>query len=118
TNATNATNATNSAQLGGKAAVDVLRWAAVTGAGVLARNTSGVTGVVHESAGQYRVQSDRNVDTCAYSVTIGNTTASDPTLGIARVNQLTVGLEAEVRVRIVDLAGAPADRPFHIVVYC
>jgi len=118
TNATNATTATNATALGGKAAVDVLRWAVIAGDGTIARATSGISGAIRESAGIYRVQFDRDVTGCAYDVTIGNVTASDPGAGVARINQLTGGFEKEVRVRITDLAGTFTDRPFHIVVYC
>jgi hypothetical protein len=79
----------------------------------------GVTSVTHTAAaGSYIVHFDRNVRACAYTASIGLSGASGTS---ARGFITVVGAAADsngVFVTTDDIAGAPAERGFHLVVTC
>jgi hypothetical protein len=94
-----------------------LMGASVTGTGTLTRG-SGVTAAnrIGVSTGEYTVFFDRDITDCIYTATIG------PGGGGAAVGQISVAqrllTENGVYVATQDSAGAQADRPFHLTVFC
>jgi Collagen triple helix repeat (20 copies) len=92
-------------------------WAVVNGSdGSLARS-SGATASSRIVTGQYQVTFNRNVTACSYLATIGN-----PQI----LNQAPATIQTALRaattnavfVETSDLAGADADRNFHLAVFC
>lgn len=93
-------------------------FAVVNGDGSLARGA----GVVSSTAfggvpGTYQVNFNRTVSTCAYTATIGNAGAGNPSHGTI-VTALRAGTTDAVFVETRDSAGALADRGFHLQVSC
>ena len=65
------------------------------------------------STGEYEIRFERNVDNCAYSVTM------DHNSGFAFISPLDPGTSPRiVGVTTLDRAGVVRDTPFHLVVNC
>jgi len=76
-------------------------------------STSGVTGVTRIGNGQYRVDFDRDVSQCFYSVNLFSLRASSV--------QPTVSVANSVTATVWGLSGvsfAPEDGQFYIIAYC
>jgi hypothetical protein len=87
--------------------------------GTLSRN-SGATGVTKLGTGQYRVEFNQDVNTCAWIVqfgTIGATTPSPLPSGFSET-QLSGTGNNRVIVYTVSSSIALADRNFHLAVFC
>jgi hypothetical protein len=93
------------------------RFAVVSSTGTLARGRS-VTSVARTSAGRYQVIFDRDVRACAYLASIGDISASGPPQGSEISTSSLASNVNGVSVRTENDAGAPMDRPFHLVVPC
>jgi hypothetical protein len=91
--------------------------AVVNADGTLARGV-GADGVATAGTGNYRVSFDRNIRNCAYTATIGLAGAS----GTETPGFITVVGDAldvnGVYVTTDDIAGASANRAFHLAVTC
>jgi hypothetical protein len=92
-------------------------WVIGTSAGTLVRqNAGGTAQVAPLDPGRYRVTFTRDVSACAWTATVSNVEPGLPPVGFVRV-----GRDADVKQLIVgttDADGAPANRPFHLVVTC
>jgi len=85
--------------------------AQVNSTGSLARGSGAISSTKLDGAGQYEIIFDRDVTTCTYSVT-GNTLQGEP------LAQPRTGTANGVFVGTYSSAGAPADRAFHLLVFC
>jgi hypothetical protein len=90
--------------------------AVVTGAGVLARGR-GTSSATRTAVGRYQVIFDRDVRGCVYSASVGDAGAAAPAAGLVETAQLASNV-AGVSLRTQNSDGAPADRPFHLIVSC
>ena len=91
--------------------------AAVSATGVLDRGT-GVTSVnkLGAPAGNYEVNFERNVTACFFTATIGPSGTGSAT---GQINVAARFADPNgVFVDTNDIAGASADRPFHLIVFC
>ena len=96
----------------GEAATRRVLWAVVNADGTRKRG-KGVTASNKVSTGDYEIRFERNVDKCAYSVTM------DHNSGFAFISLLDPGTLARiVGVTTIDRAGVVRDTPFHLVVNC
>jgi hypothetical protein len=94
-------------------------WAVATSTGTLARG-SHVTGVTRAGTGDYQVQADRDISSCAYVGNVGDAGTASGGGGAVRTAG-TAGSPDTVTVTTFD--GAPnglqqADEPFHLIVIC
>ena len=80
-------------------------------------NSSGGVSSTRLGAGQYAVDFDRNISSCAFQATIGPSGAGSA-LGSINVADRAVSVEAVFVGTHDALTGALADRPFHLVVVC
>lgn len=78
---------------------------------------NGIVSSDREATGTYRVDFDRNISGCAYSVTVGNPVngTSSPGMASATPNGLNPN---GVFVQTFDKDGNPANRSFHLAVSC
>lgn len=83
--------------------------------GTLADGSAGVTSS-RTSTGVYRVRFGQDISHCAFVATVGRT-GDGSTSGTTNVADLAGAVDG-VFLRTTDLAGAAADRPFHLVVAC
>ena len=77
----------------------------------------GVSSAARLGTGTYQVIFNNDMQGCAYVATIGNAGAGTAAQGTVDV-ALRAGNNLGVFVETKDLAGALADRPFHLVVTC
>jgi hypothetical protein len=91
-------------------------YAVVTAGGQQVR-FRGTTSAAKTATGRYQVVFDQDVRNCAYFATIGGPSAAAPDTGQITVNGLGSNVNG-VHVRTANDAGAPADRPFHLLVLC
>jgi hypothetical protein len=77
----------------------------------------GTVSAARTAEGRYQVITDRDVRSCAYYATIGDPSAAQPVSGQVSVSSLGSNVNG-VRIRTENDAGAPADRPFHLLVLC
>lgn len=94
----------------------VLHEAVVAGNGVLGRSR-GVSSATRAGEGRYQVLFDRDVRGCVYSASIGDAGAAAPAAGLIESSQLASNVNG-VSLRTQNSNGAPADRPFHLLVSC
>jgi hypothetical protein len=92
------------------------RFSVVNSAGQQVRGR-GTTSAARTAEGRYQVIFDADVRNCGYYATIGDPSASQPASGQVSVSSLGSNVNG-VRIRTENDAGAPADRPFHLVVFC
>lgn len=90
--------------------------ASVNGDGTIVRG-NGLTSGVRDTTGTYRINFDRNVTGCAFSLTIGNANSGSPSPGTGTATPSTFD-DRGVYVETYNAAGNPADRPFHLTVSC
>jgi hypothetical protein len=105
------TGAAGAAGTAGSAAA----WAVINPVGTLARG-SGVLSVSHTSTGTYRIQFNKNISACAWLATIGSATTIT-SFGFIET-ELSTGTTDTVHVETRDISGLPADRGFHLAVFC
>ena len=117
-------------ETGAPGAPAVSHWAVVGNDGVVVRKTSAVTSSVTKSGtGVYVVHFDRNVHQCAWTATIGTPAQIFAALsGFVRAglhNVVHAGtpptievFNDQIAVVTTDTANNPADRPFHLAVFC
>jgi hypothetical protein len=100
-------------------AAGVDMWAVVNNDGVLVRSKNAAAGdpAAKTSDGTYQVIFNRAVNTCSYTATLGGPSTGLPADGLVSVTSLPANANG-VRVRTSNLQGAPADRPFHLAVFC
>ena len=91
-------------------------WAVVNGSGSIARS-AGTTSAGRLAAGTYEVIFGQPVANCAYVGSVGDAAAGTGTSGALTVAQRAGNANA-VRVETRNLAGAIADRAFHVIVVC
>lgn len=94
--------------------------AVVSSVGQLAR-ARGVTSVARTAAGRYQVIFDRDVRSCAYTATVGDTSAAGPGTGTASVSGLPSSVNGvQVRTVSYNVNGNPVNenKPFHLIVSC
>lgn len=91
-------------------------WAVVSDAGALVRD-SGAASASREDTGRYLVTFDQAITACSWTASLAHPSNTAPASGAARTNWSGINNET-IRVRTDDLAGAAADRPFHIQVFC
>jgi hypothetical protein len=77
----------------------------------------GTTSAARTGEGRYQVIFNRDVRGCGYYATIGDPSAAQPVSGQVSVSSLGSNVNG-VRIRTENDAGAPADRPFHLLVLC
>jgi hypothetical protein len=94
----------------------VTRQAVVSGAGILGRGR-GVSSASRTGEGRYQVIFDRDVRSCAYLASVGDTGGAAPAAGLVETAQLASNVNG-VSLRTQNSNGDPADRPFHLVVSC
>jgi hypothetical protein len=103
-------------------------WAVVNGTGapigtnvpiVRSSGVVGTTTTTHSFAGEYRVQFDRDVSSCAYIAAVGQVGNSGQGFGFATAQGTNIGGgSAAVFVQTFDETGAEVDRQFHLAVFC
>jgi len=94
------------------------RFAVVTGNGLLARGKGlGPNPTARIGDGRYQVVFDADVRGCAYSATIGDTSAAGAPGGEISTSSVGSNVNA-VAVRTERSDGVAADRPFHLVLSC
>jgi hypothetical protein len=91
-------------------------WAVVNGTGSIARG-AGTTSAGRLGAGVYEVVFGQNVGNCVYVASIGDSGESTGLSGAAMTTR-RAGNPNAVRVETRNLAGAAADRAFHLIVVC
>jgi hypothetical protein len=91
-------------------------WAVANGSGSLARS-AGTTSAGRLAAGVYEVIFNQNVTNCAFVGTVGDAAEGTGTSG-ALTTSRRAGNANGVRVETRNLAGALADRAFHLLVVC
>ena len=94
-------------------------WAVVNAAGTLIRSSSlpGPVAVTHTAGtGLYEVDFGKDVTSCAYTATLGDTGTSTPPIGMVGV--ATDGDTDGVTVQTTNNLGALTDEPFHLYVSC
>lgn len=94
--------------------------AVVSGAGQFVRGR-GVSSVARTAAGRYQVIFNREVRSCVYVATVGDTSAAGPGTGTASVASVPSNVNGvEVRTVTYNAGGNPVNenRPFHLVVTC
>lgn len=91
-------------------------WAVVNGSGSIARS-AGTTSAGRLAAGVYEVIFGQNVQNCVYVASVGDSGDGTGTSGAATTAR-RAGNGNGVRVETRNLAGAAADRAFHLVVVC
>lgn len=91
-------------------------FAVIDAGGTKARASAEFASSTKISTGAYEVQFDRSVRDCAYSVQQGGATTST-SIGFASAVRRS-GKDNGVYVRTTDIAGASADRAFHLLVAC
>jgi hypothetical protein len=89
--------------------------AVVSANGTLVRGDD-VKRVQRTAAGRYVVTFDSSVRSCAYVASVGQPGTGSLTPGVAMVGGTSNA--RQVRVDVRTLAGAYADRPFHLVITC
>jgi hypothetical protein len=94
----------------------IVHQAVVTTAGLLARGR-GVSSASRTGEGRYQVIFDRDVRACAYDASIGDAGGAAPAAGLVETAQLASNVNG-VSLRTQNSDGAPADRPFHLIVSC
>lgn len=92
----------------------VKHFAAVSSGGGFLRGDATSGGHTVEGSGTYTVGFDESVSACAYDATLGSVDGSAVQPGHVTVTD--VG--GRVQVQTYDVAGNPADIPFHLVVAC
>lgn len=90
-------------------------WAVVDIAGALSRS-KGVASAQKLGTGDYLVTFNQDVTACSYQASLGGPTTLN-TPGEISPAQRT-GVAAAVQVETYTSAGAPADRPFYLAVFC
>ncbi|MGI8660380.1 MAG: hypothetical protein ACR2LH_05010 [Thermoleophilaceae bacterium] len=96
----------------------VSRFAVVAGNGASARARGATASRRGEpDSGQYQVDFDRDVRSCAYTATLGDPGTGGPGTGQIAVGQLATNPNT-VRVVTRNTDGSPADRGFHLTVSC
>jgi hypothetical protein len=91
-------------------------WAVVNGTGSIAR-AAGTTSAGRLGAGVYEVVFGQNVGNCVYVASVGDSGESTGLSGAAMTTRRAGNANA-VRVETRNLAGAAADRAFHLIVVC
>ncbi len=91
-------------------------WAVVNGSGSIARS-AGTTSAGRLATGTYEVVFGQAVNACVYAGSVGDAAAGTGTSGALTVAQRAGNANA-VRVETRNLAGAIADRAFHLIVVC
>ena len=91
-------------------------WAVVNGSGSIARS-AGTTSAGRLGLGVYEVIFGQNVQNCVYVASVGDSGDGTGTSGAATTAR-RAGNANGVRVETRNLAGAAADRAFHLVVVC
>ena len=91
-------------------------WAVVNGTGSIARG-AGTTSAGRLGAGVYEVVFGQNVGNCVYVASVGDSGEGTGLSGAAMTARRAGNANA-VRVETRNLAGAAADRAFHLVVVC
>jgi len=94
--------------------------AVVSAAGQLVRGR-GVASVARTAAGRYQVIFDREVRSCVYVVSVGDTSAAGPGTGTASAAGLPASVNGvEVRTVSYNAGGNPVNenKPFHLIVNC
>lgn len=91
-------------------------WAVVNASGSLARG-AGTTSAGRLGAGVYEVVFGQNVTNCVFVASIGDSAEGTGLSGAAMTSRRAGNANA-VRVETRNLAGAAADRAFHLVVVC
>lgn len=91
-------------------------WAVVNGSGSIARG-AGTTSSGRLGAGVYEVIFNQNVQNCVYVASVGDSAEGTGTSGAATTAR-RAGNANGVRVETRNLAGAAADRAFHLIVVC
>jgi hypothetical protein len=89
-------------------------WAVVEASGALRRGSPGVTSL-RVAAGNYRVDTDRDLRLCAYTGTQDEVTAAN--IGFVGI-EVDATDETRLFVRTTDQAGASADRAFNVQITC
>ena len=92
------------------------RFAVVTNAGALVRGRAAAS-ATRTAEGRYQVVFDRDVRSCAYFATLGDTSAANPPSGQIGTGSMATNPNG-VEVRTTDASGTAADRPFHLIVPC
>jgi hypothetical protein len=92
------------------------RFAVVTNAGALTRGRNAAS-ATRTGEGRYQVVFDRDVRSCAYFATLGDTGAANPPSGQIGTSSMATNPNG-VEVRTTDASGTAADRPFHLIVPC
>jgi hypothetical protein len=100
----------------GPAGVVTRLWAVVNASGSIARG-AGTTSAGRLAAGTYEVIFGQPVANCSYVGSVGDAAAGTGTSGALTVAQ-RAGNANGVRVETRNLAGALADRTFHLIVVC
>jgi hypothetical protein len=91
-------------------------WAVVNGTGSIARG-AGTTSAGRLGAGVYEVVFGQNVSNCVFVASVGDSGEGTGLSGAAMTSRRAGNANA-VRVETKNLAGAAADRAFHVVVVC
>jgi hypothetical protein len=91
-------------------------WAVTNGSGSIARS-AGTTSAGRLAAGVYEVVFNQNVTNCAFVGSVGGAAEETGTSGALTVSRRAGNANA-VRVETRNLAGALADRAFHLLVVC
>jgi hypothetical protein len=84
-------------------------------AGALSRN-KGVASAQRLGLGDYLVTFNQDVTACSYQTSIGGPTTVNAPGEISPAQR--TGVAAAVEVKTYDSAGAAADRPFYLAVFC
>ena len=92
-------------------------WAVINQNGTIARHRGATANTLKEATGTYNVHFDRDVSSCAYSVTIGGADAGTPPAGSAGATNLA-DVNNALYIRTYNAAGALADQGFHVAVLC
>jgi hypothetical protein len=102
---------------GSAAGVDL--WAVVNGDGVLVRGKGQGAGdpASRLGGGIYDAVFNRDVRACSYQATLGGVGTGGPPRGQVSVTSHPTNVNG-VRVRTEDDAGTPADKSFHLAVFC
>jgi hypothetical protein len=69
-------------------------------------------------SGTYEVLFDREVSTCTFVASLGNSTFTTFLGEVSAVRRSGAGKENGVYVETNNSAGASADKPFHLIVFC
>lgn len=100
----------------GPAGVVTRLWAVMNSSGSIGR-AAGTTSAGRLGLGVYEVIFGQNVTNCAFVASVGDPGEATGTNGAATVTR-RAGNANGVRVETRNLAGALADRPFHLIVVC